>query len=262
MFKGKGALALGAMTLLLVLGMVSTANATMTLVGLPEIDTYDVKEGEPIDVSFTVQSTGTCTGMGYDYALIEVCIDPRTDIIQTSVLGAVGEQKSCCAGNVWCVHREVKLRCPTGVVQGESVKVTLTPTAPTPSSYDHCGSFVYWNGYGRYNVNLLSVDSCCIGNPLCKAVPPFGWAYKAGEIYIIQPNCNNNNVCEAGETYENCRNDCPTGCGDDICQPGEVCPMDCDIFGKILDFLFKNWVLFVAGVSIIVIGLVIRRKRR
>jgi hypothetical protein len=45
----------------------------------------------------------------------------------------------------------------------------------------------------------------------------------------ITVRCNANSLCEAGETYLNCPEDCPTGSSDGICDGAKdgVCDLDC-----------------------------------
>ena len=55
------------------------------------------------------------------------------------------------------------------------------------------------------------------------------------------PSSCGNGICEEGETWESCPEDCPEPvCGNGICESGETvenCPEDCESSGGILDWL-------------------------
>ena len=72
-----------------------------------------------------------------------------------------------------------------------------------------------------------------------------------GQAYITTQDCNNNGLCETGETSNNCANDCDLSCDHNgLCEGDENkvnCPNDCKLYSidelenKFQEEYFKKW---------------------
>ena len=169
---------------------------------IQEKDPQTHVSGNIITVTVFLKNMGTQMN---DKWLLE--LQPRSG----SPLSFIGSQEVCDPSNPVNVHKKFTLGA------GESGVITLTSTVPSS---------------GKYDLYLLSMDSCCTNNPACKNKLPYGWGKGIGSVSVTVQTCGNN-ICDSGESCSNCPRDCgscPPSCGNSLCETGETCsncPVDC-----------------------------------
>ena len=98
-------------------------------------------------------------------------------------------------------------------------------STPVNSSTKHIYAVATWRNVSAYNT------SCTQYEPVCTPVVPEGYTYNASDIicvgqhcYVyaqpIVPVCNNDTICDSGETYLNCPSDCKTPTSNDAFSAG------------------------------------------
>lgn len=237
--------------------------------------TYSIGQSQSVPIRISAecaqQRTGTCTIKVKDDTAIytDQWSNPISVTCEPPPQCDIEGFKRCapdllsvqiCRGGDWELDQDCELGCH--LVGGSPVCRTADCTSHRdcddgdPSTIDKCIADIF----GNYHCDYTPIPNVCVcGNQLCEP--------QCGETYInCQIDCGlcGNGLCqpELGENYYSCAVDCPQVCGNNICEAGETpenCPEDCIPPGPNLN----TWMLIImsfASVGLIVMALV--RSRR
>ncbi|MBU1203660.1 MAG: BatD family protein [Nanoarchaeota archaeon] len=150
----------------------------------------------------------------------------------------------------------------------------LNPPEPTKTKYYNgiTVSFLEWElsiPAGRSESVTYTITSQRPGDitiPPTKITDKSTSTILQGEIFQLTVNCEVNAICESGENYLNCPQDCPTGSKDGICDSmaDEICDPDCtkDPDCTILNKINLKRTIFIILAAVIILITIRITKRK